>query len=65
MPFSEDNQYLVHEVEAHLLAGGRSFVSVNFAFLRVHFFADVVGYKFTPASYTAKLDVATYVDFCH
>ncbi len=49
-PYYSDNQYHVLDFKPHLLLGGKSFITLHLFYLRVTFFAELIGAKYTTSA---------------
>jgi len=63
-PLYNQDQYLVSRLRLHAYAGGRNYVTFHLAYVRLHVFFDIDGFKMTFFDSYSRIDIVNYSDWC-
>ena len=64
MPLYNENQYLVSRIRASAFAGGRQWVTIKLAYLKINVFFDAWPVRMTFFDNYMRVDIVNYKDFC-
>ena len=64
-PLYNQDQYLINRLRFNLYAGGRNYLQLYLGYIKLQFFFDVWGAKFTFFDNYVRYDIINYGDFCN